>query len=175
MRVEEWFALGPDETRRVKLAGREGRLIGRYWTEAIHTDGAEVLATFSDSHLKGCPAFTSHIVGKGRALYLGSRFDDADVAVILDRLCCELSLEPVLKAPLGVEVTMRDGGGERFLFLLNHNQRPARISLGGLAGLELLTGRATARTVHLGPHGAAVINLMKRPDSKKSRPASKIA
>ena len=160
IQVEEWFPLGPAESRKVNLTSRKTSLTARHWTEVIHTNGAKVLATFAEGHLAGYPAFTSHRAGKGRALYLGARFDDPDLAVILDRISRDQSLLPALKVPAGVEVTLRERPGARFLFLLNHNPHRVRINLQSLTGQDLLSGQKVSKTLPLPPNGAAVVDLL---------------
>lgn len=155
--VEEWWPLGADETRKVKFG--KTRLEAQRWSEVIHLEGAEALATFTKGVLKGWPALTSHRQGEGTALYLGTQLGDADLASILEGVCEKLDLRAPLPAPAGVEVTLRENGEQRFLFLLNHNDKPARISLGKHAGRELLSGKSAPTSLSLPAHEVAVIEL----------------
>jgi len=157
--VEEWWPLGLDETRKVKLGHRKVPLLGRRWSEVIHPEGAEVLATFDEGHLQGSPAFTRRSRGKGNAFYLGTQLADSDLAAILDPICRKLDLRPPLKAPPGVEITVRDKGKRRFLFLLNHNNKPVRVPLGKMAGRELLSGKKTQTSWLLPAYEVAVLEL----------------
>jgi len=157
--VEEWFPLGPEETLAVKLRGRAKPLAGRHWSEVIHLEGAGVLARFGEGHLKGSPALTRNARGKGHAFYLGTRLDNGDLDVILDQLCRDNGISPLLGAPAGVEITLRERGRRRFLFLLNHHDKPARIPLRGFTGRDLVSGKPASKAWSLPGAGAAVIEL----------------
>ena len=154
--VGEWWPLGLDETRKIKLGRRQTPFIGRRWSEVIHPDGAEVLATFDEGHLQGLPAFTRHALGKGTAFYLGTRLDDAGLAAILGGIGGELGLKAPINAPPGIEVTLREKDGTSFLFLLNHTGKAVRLPLGQHSGRELLSGR-TAKTAWLLPARDVVV------------------
>ena len=57
---------------------------GEVWSEDIRLHGAEVVATFSTSHLAGRPAITRHRAGQGTAFYLGTRPDPKTMARVLE-------------------------------------------------------------------------------------------
>jgi beta-galactosidase len=157
--IEEWWPLGLDETREVKFVRRKTPLLGRRWSEVIHPEGSEVLATFDEGHLQGRPALTRHSHGKGNAYYLGTQLGDANLAAILDPICGELGLQPPINAPPGIEVTLREKGDRSFLFLLNHNGNAVRVPLGKRSGRELLSGQAAKNSWLLPARDAAVLEL----------------
>ncbi|SDU27468.1 beta-galactosidase [Verrucomicrobium sp. GAS474] len=155
--IEEWWPLGPSETRKVRLGAKA--LSGSRWSEVIHLKGAKALATFEEGYLKGKPAVTRHALGKGQAFYVGTVLDDSSLGVLLDDLSRGLKLAAPIKAPKGVEVTLREGGGKRFLFLLNHNGKAVRLPLGRLKGTDLISGRKSGKAVLLKASDVAVIEL----------------
>jgi beta-galactosidase len=160
--VEEWFALGPGQSCEVRFTNGKKAVKGSRWTEAIHLEGARAVATFSDGYLKGRPAITRHRRERGNAFYLGTQLSDADLGGFLNTICKELELKPLLKATAGIEVTLRENGKRRFLFLLNHSDRSHRIKLGGLSGRELLSGTAVKESLTLPSLQVAVIELAHR-------------
>ena len=71
----------------------------------------------------------------------------------------EAKVKSVLSVPAGVEATLRTSQRDRFLFLLNHNDRTAKISLGRMGGMNLVTGRKAAGSLALAPLDVAVIRV----------------
>jgi len=66
-------------------------------------------------------------------------------------------VQPILKAPAGVEIAMRTSPTENFVFILNHTDRAVNLSLGEIRGENLLNGQKIARTIKVAPLDAAVI------------------
>jgi beta-galactosidase len=157
--VEEWWPLGLEESCELQYGLRGTALKGRLWSELIHAEGATVLATFNEGHLKDCPALTQNQRGEGSGLYLGTQLQDADLATVLDDLCAELGLEAPLDVPPGIEVTLREKEERKFLFLLNHNDSALFVSLGNYSGRELITGATASSSWLLLAYDAAVIEL----------------
>lgn len=188
LRVEEFWPL--DEGRSVGvgaggavLPGRSGELRGTYtgradlWSEAIGLEGAEVLARFTDGDLAGRPAVTRHAYGRGTVWYVGTRLEPALMRALLDDVRAAAGVTPVLPGlPAGVQATVREGAGGRYLFLLNHGAEaveavlpgPMRDALAAVDGAGAGTGgtgegtggaggpRAVDR-VMLEPRGVAVL------------------
>jgi beta-galactosidase len=155
--VEEWCPYPEGRKNRVQLGPR--KFACDHWCDLLHLEGAETLATYTGDFFAGRPAVTRHTHGRGHAYYLGTRLDPAGLDHLLDRITRAAGIQPVLATPPGVEATLRESGRDRFLFLLNHTDRPVTLRLGSLHGTDLLSGRKAARTLHLGPLGAAVIHL----------------
>jgi beta-galactosidase len=63
----------------------------------------------------------------------------------------------VLRAAPGVEATRRRKGGDSFLFVLNHNEEPARIDLGARKVTDLLEKKTVGGTVTLPAKGVMVL------------------
>ncbi len=153
--VEEWAPYPDGRKNRVRFGGR--KVTCDHWCDLLHLEGAQALATYAGDFFSGRPAVTRHTHGRGAAYYLGTRLDDAGLTLLLDRIVKEARIKPVLPTPAGVEVTLRESRHDRFLFLLNHTDRSAKIALGDFQGRELITGEASGRYVTLRPLGAAVV------------------
>ncbi|MGW3427114.1 beta-galactosidase [Streptomyces melanosporofaciens] len=160
--VDEFWPVPDGET--VTLAsGAEATL----WTEWIVTEGAETADAYTSGPLAGRPAVTRHPYGSGTAWYVSCHLGE-DIGDILDRALTAAGVRPVLDAPEGVEVTVRAGARDTYLFLLNHGDRPARTPLTGAyaaGGTDLLTGEAVHGHITLEPLGAAVIRVAAAPGS----------
>jgi beta-galactosidase len=122
------------------------------WSESVRLDGAEAVAAYTGGMLAGAAALTRHRFGDGHGWYLSTRLDDANYAVLVDRLLTETGVEPDLPdLPFGVEAVTRHGqDGRRWLIVLNHT---ADIVPLPAAGHDLLTDT----TVHELPAGGCVV------------------
>ncbi|MGR6318165.1 beta-galactosidase [Micromonospora soli] len=132
VRTEEFFPLRDGE--RVRL---DDGSTADVWTEWLHAEGAEVLASYADGPLPGVPALTRHPVGAGSAWYLGTRLDDATTDQLVARLLAESGVRPAAAAPTGVEVVRRRSADRSWLFVINHTDAAARLAV---TGAELLGG-----------------------------------
>ncbi|MEV6369625.1 beta-galactosidase [Micromonospora musae] len=132
VQTEEFFPLREGE--RVRL---DDGSTADVWTEWLHPQGAEVLASYADGPLPGVAAVTRHPVGAGAAWYLGTRLDQPATDRLVARLVAESGVRPAAAAPAGVEVVRRRDGGRSWLFVLNHTDDAARLSV---TGVDLLTG-----------------------------------
>ncbi|UNO41576.1 beta-galactosidase [Streptomyces sp. MST-110588] len=125
--VEEFWPLEEGATVHVHGAVR-GR--ADLWSEVIVAEGAEVLARFADGALAGGPAVTRHGYGRGTAWYVGTRLEPAALRALLDEVRAAAGVRPVLAGlPAGVQATVREGAGGRFLFLLNHETAAVEVAL----------------------------------------------
>jgi beta-galactosidase len=67
-----------------------------------------------------------------------------------------VGVEPLLSTPPGVEASVRVGPGGRVIFLLNHNDVPARVTL--LACYtDALTDEPVAQELWLGPREVRIL------------------
>jgi beta-galactosidase len=157
--VEEWCPYPEGRTNGIRFSGERATHACDHWCDLLHVEGATTLASYTGDFFAGRPAITRQAHGKGRAYYLGTRPDAAGLDQLLGRISHEAKIKPVLKTIPGVEATLRESTAGQFLFLLNHNDRSAKISIGRHRGRDLLTERAAKDTISLPPLGAAVIQL----------------
>ncbi len=157
--VEEWLPLGEKETGYIRFGKTPRSAACRAWCEVLHVEQAEILATYSDGVAAGRPAITRNRFGSGAAYYLSTRLETRALGGLIDTLLAEGGVASPLSAPEGVEVTLRERDGERFLFLLNHNVRRVRVPLRGWSGRDLVTGMRVAGTVTLDPLDARVVRI----------------
>jgi beta-galactosidase len=126
---------------------------GRIWTEHVHAEGAETLATFTGYPLDGVPALTRRTTGSGAAWYLATLPDREGIERLLDRLLAEAGVAACAEAEAGVELTRRvAANGRSFLFAINHGRQDAAVKADGV---ELLGGGRFGGNVPGG--GVAVI------------------
>ncbi|GAA3404496.1 beta-galactosidase [Pseudarthrobacter polychromogenes] len=133
-----------------------GTASASYWTEHLHAETADVLASYASGRLAGSPAVTCNTFGEGTAVYLSARVDGAFLEELLAAERAAAGIRPELDAPLGVQVRRRTGSGRSYLLVLNHNDAPARVEIKS-GGIDLLTGNAVQGTVELAGYGVLVI------------------
>ncbi|MGC5022621.1 beta-galactosidase [Micromonospora sp. DT47] len=136
IRTEEFFPLRAGE--RVHL---DDGATADVWTEWLHPEGAEVLASYADGPLPGVPAVTRHRVGAGTAWYVGTRLDEAATDRLVARLLAGSGARPPVDAPAGVEVVRRRRDDRSWLFVVNHTDTEVRLDV---TGTELLDGARCA-------------------------------
>ncbi|MFI6781145.1 beta-galactosidase [Micromonospora sp. NPDC050276] len=149
VRTEEFFPLREGEQVRL-----DDGSTADVWTEWVHADGAEVLASYTDGPLPGVPALTRHRVGDGAAWYVGTRLDEPGTDRLVARLLAEAGVRPAAEAPTGVEVVRRRDGERTWLFAINHTETEVRLPA---RGVELLTGAPCAGELTVPAGEVAVI------------------
>jgi beta-galactosidase len=129
----------------------------RLWCDIIEAKGCQVLATYAKDFYAGRPALTMNSFGLGRAIYLGTLSHQhlyQDLVVWLRQMC---GLQPLLKVPENVEVSMRQKEGMRVFFLINHQNSPVRIQFYKPMH-DFLTGNTFSGNYDIPPHGVLVLD-----------------
>lgn len=139
--------------------GLEGSWAAREYCELVHAETAEVLATYGADFYAGRPAVTRNRLGKGDAFHLAARTGEDFLSAFYDKLLAGKGIGGCLEAPPppGVSVQRRGDAANDFVFVMNFNHASATVPLGGLAGVELLSGCGVRDAVELEPFGVAVI------------------
>ncbi|WP_150307284.1 beta-galactosidase [Planctomonas psychrotolerans] len=133
------------------------------WTERLHADDAEIIASYADGDLAGHPAVTRRAIGDGAAggstagtaWYVSTTLGRAALADLVDRLLAESGVAASIVVPRGVEAVRRIGDTGSFVFLLNHGADAVRIDT--VAGHDLLGDRAVDRGFELAGGACAVV------------------
>ncbi|MDQ0935853.1 beta-galactosidase [Streptomyces turgidiscabies] len=153
IRVEEFGPLLEGES--VEVDGGTGTV----WTDRVDvTDPAvEVLAHYRSGAYTGRPAVTRRTTGEGSASYVSTRLGADGLAALLPELLAPAGVDSELPEPARgrVELTVRQGGGSRFLFLVNRSDE--EVPLPGLDGERLYGGTDTDGVLVLAPREVAVV------------------
>jgi beta-galactosidase len=132
------------------------------WTELIEPAGAQTIARFASGSLLDKPAVTRHQFGTGNAHYLATRLDGPAMRELLQRITTEAEVAPVITEFTGVEAVLRETDDATFLFLLNHGDQAAEVTL-PYAGSDLLRdGEPPSAQLHIVPKGVAILRLAPR-------------
>ncbi|MFI9772994.1 beta-galactosidase [Streptomyces sp. NPDC052415] len=132
---------------------------GTLWTDRISATDAdtEVLVRYAGGELAGLPAITRRRSGSGSASYVSTRLGVEQLTRLLPRLLEPAGVRSELPAGLrgSVELTVRRGGGARFLFLVNRTDTSVPAS--GLTGDVLIGTTGRHGDLVLGPREVAVL------------------
>jgi beta-galactosidase len=154
-RVEQFYALDEDVT----VSGDLGSGTARIWGEMLRplTDEVEVLLRFSHpgGWLDGEPAMVTRNLGEGAISYVGAWLDAGLMHAWATRALEQAGIAPIVAGvPDGVEVAERVGDSHRVLILINHVDKPRKVTLPQRMQ-DVLTG-GERRRIDLAAHEVAV-------------------
>lgn len=154
--VEEIDALYPGQTNTVVM--NDGSTYTcNHLADLLHTEGAEVLATYGSDFYQGLPALTRNQFGEGSAFYIATHPEDAFLDTFYGDLLPKYNLQAPLTTPQGVEATARYKNGQALLFLLNHNAQPATVAGDGRIFRDLLSGESFQQSIELPAYGVRIL------------------
>jgi beta-galactosidase len=156
--IEEYVPYS--ETQSNTLCTEDGRQFGcSFWSDVIHLNGAQALATYEQEYYAGGPAITRNQFGQGNTFYVGTVPDANGMDWLVEQVCRTADVKPVVSnVPAGVEVLRRVNGTSSWLFLLNHSAAQVSVTLEG-KGQDLLTGRQVNGSIEIEPAGAAIVQV----------------
>ncbi|MGI6497143.1 MAG: beta-galactosidase [Kiritimatiellia bacterium] len=160
--IEEYSTI-PEAEGTPVAGGKDfpGRFTAERYADYVKPRAASALASFEAWYLKCFAALTRNAYGKGVAWYVGTVVREPE---FYDRLMAEAiasaGVKPLLPAtaPLGVEVSCREGGGRKLLFVVNHTQEPVEVAVPA-GKTDLLSGGKTGETLALDRYGVAVLKM----------------
>ncbi|HEX3436826.1 MAG TPA: beta-galactosidase [Pseudacidobacterium sp.] len=126
------------------------------WADILAPEKADVLATYTLGSYAGDAAITSHSFGKGKAIYIGARLDPASLGRVLNTLTSNAGVKPEIEAPQGVEVTVRESGRNRWVFVLNHTSSQQEVPL-SKTYREISANTTRSGQIVLEPYGVSVL------------------
>lgn len=159
--AEEIDALLPGQQNQMVIRGPKGQLEGTYdcgiLCDVIHAEGAEVVAEYGSDYYQGMPSLTVNGFGQGKAWYVATSPEPKFLRDLMQTICSDHGIEPVLNAPEGVEVTKRVKEDAEFTFVLNHMPERKSVSLDGEAYVDLLTGEELRDTCEVPARGVLIL------------------
>ena len=151
----------PHETGEIQAAAMNGLgLQGVYqfhdYAELIHTESAQTLAAYNSDFYAGRPALTVNAHGGGHAYFIAARTEDRFLDDFYASVLQQADITPLLTAPAGVSVQVREGETQRYLFLMNFSQQAQQVNIG--EGFhDALIDKPAAETLVLAPYGMAIL------------------
>ncbi|MDX3669845.1 beta-galactosidase [Streptomyces europaeiscabiei] len=145
--LHEWWPL--DAGEEVECEGLWGVFRGTLWSEEIEAADADEVVPYKGGELDELPA----VVRRGRAWYVSTLPEPAELRALLARVAADAGVRPVLDGlPGGVEAVRRGD----VLFLLNHGRDAVTVDVPG-THRDLLTETTVTGTLSLGRYGVAVL------------------
>jgi len=130
----------------------------RIWCDIIEpAKDCQVLASYTKDFYSGKPAMTMNAFGLGKAIYIGTMSHQHFYHDLVTWLRQMVGMNPLLKVPETVEVSMRQREDTRVYFLLNHQLSPVRIQFYKPMH-DFLTGNNITGNYDLPPHGVLVLD-----------------
>lgn len=128
--------------------------------DLLHTEGAEALCFYEKDFYAGMPVLTRNRFGNGYAYYVAARSNAGFYRHLIDNICKEAGIKPLMETPELIEVTQRRNENGTFLFFLNHDTKAHDISL-NCAGTDILTDQVyqSGGYLKLEAKGVAIIQV----------------
>lgn len=131
--VEETDALLPDMYNEMVVNDKYSKLQGTYACrlicDVVHSEGAEVIASYGRDYYKGYPCITENKFGNGKAVYIASEPDEGLLEKLVLNYCEQFDIKAYVNVPKDVEVIQRSKDNRLFTFILNYGDETAKIEL----------------------------------------------
>ncbi|MBO5253675.1 MAG: beta-galactosidase [Clostridia bacterium] len=138
--AEEIDALAPEQTNVLKFTDGTDAACSLL-CDIIHLEGAESLANYGSDFYKDTPAVTKNAFGTGKVYYVGTKPDAVGLRKILDMLCADADIKPLVGEETKLEIACREKDGKRYWFVLNLTGKPQPM-IGAFADkTDILKGR----------------------------------
>lgn len=134
-----------------------------HYAELVHMENAEVLAAYDSEFYAGYPALTVNQHGSGHAYYIAARTDDQFLDDFYGAITRQVGISgdlPLITSqlPTGVSVQVREGEGQRFIFLMNFTPHEHRLELETGTGLEdAVTRNQVENIIDLAPYDVVIL------------------
>lgn len=158
--IPEYDALPGDELCTVNgLDPLKGSFHALYYADWIKPQTAEKLAGYDSWHMRGFAAATRNCYGKGRAYYVGTVVqEESFYDLLIADMLHTAAIRPIVTPPPGVEVSVRQARGRKYLFLINHTELRQVVKVPA-GRKELIADALTGDKLTLEVFGVAVIKL----------------
>ena len=109
--------------------------------------------------MRGFAAATRNCYGKGRAYYVGTVVqEESFYDLLIADMLHTAAIRPIVTPPPGVEVSVRQARGRKYLFLINHTELRQVVKVPA-GRKELIADALTGDKLTLEVFGVAVIKL----------------
>lgn len=112
--------------------------VGSKWADIISLKGAESIADYASEFYTGTPCITKNQYGEGAAFYVGTEPEEALMVQLMDVLLTDVGVESLGASDEGVELSVREKDGKKWLFAINFNEVTANYDVP--EGFELVQG-----------------------------------
>lgn len=152
VKTEETDSLYNGQYNSIKIFGESLRC--EKYCELAYAEGATVIGKYCEDFYKDMPAVTVNEYGKGKAYYIAADLmSDGYMKLYSEWFKDVISADKVFKTPENVSVTMRFSPDEKYLFVMNFNNKENKIDLP--SGYEVMSGNFEEKT--LKPYGYVIL------------------
>ncbi|MFB9326056.1 beta-galactosidase [Paenibacillus aurantiacus] len=139
--------------------GLQGEFEAGEICELIHSEGAEVLGTYTSSFYAGRPALTVNRFGQGRAYHMATRLKDDFLGSFYKRIVDEAGVARAIDVdlPAGVTAQVRTDGETDFVFLMNFSGAEQRVELDARGYRDMESGESAEQSVTLPVNGIRLL------------------
>jgi beta-galactosidase len=155
--VEEIDALYEGQTNRIVMQDGSGDYTCSHLADLLHTEGAEVLATYGEDFYAGMPVLTKNTFGQGSAYYIASQPEDDFLDNFYPKILAKHGIKSPFSPPPNVEIAVRYKNNRPILFVLNHNPHPVTVDLNKQSFQDLLSNEVVSQTVALDGYGVRIL------------------
>lgn len=156
--VPEYSFIAPDAGA-VTVDWEDTQLTANVFADQLEAVGdAKVVGTYTSDYYAGAGALVCRALGKGKAYYYGSAFNEESARIFLEKLGVASPYRALVEVPESCELAVRSKDGEKYLFVLNYEPTPAEITL-HQSGTDLYTGETVSGAQKLDGYGTMVIRL----------------
>ncbi len=157
--IEEYDSMYDFEYKVIGTDQMSGTFTATNYCDWITTKKAESLASFDEWHMKSFAAVTRNQYGKGKGWYVGTVIkEDAFYDQLISQLLADAVISPLAIPPEGVEISIREGNGNKLLFVVNHTEDKKTVTV-PRGKIELLSQKKISDTIELDNYGVAIIIL----------------
>lgn len=141
--------------------GLEGEYVSGFICDLIHSETAEILATYKSDFYEGRPALTVNKFGQGKAYYIASRNEDRFLRDFYILLAKGAGIKKVIDSdlPTGVMIQNRIGKNFEYLFVLNFTKDKKTVNLGNEEFINMQDGKKVTSEITLNMYD---VTLLKR-------------
>jgi beta-galactosidase len=161
--VEEFDPMVEGQTGSMLVSGLDGvrgEVSCGFWADIIRLEGAETVAAFTSDFYAGSPAVTVNSFGKGKAYYVGTQADETFYRLLANKVLKDAGVTAPLRAPEGVEVSVREKDGSQYIFVLNHRSDEVIIPLHEGVYRDLISDQSFSANISLQANGVAILTKM---------------
>lgn len=158
--VEEIDALAPEQSNQIVfLDGTKDRC--RMLCDIIHLEGAEKLAVYEDNFYAGTPVVTRNVFEKGQVYYVGAVLDEPALEKVLDQVCEEAGVAPVISEATELEVVRRETDDKILYFMINFKDKEIALPKIFVGKWDLLGGKIVEKGDVLKKYEVRIVSMQK--------------
>jgi Beta-galactosidase len=114
--------------------------------DIIHSEGAEVIATYKENFYAGTPAVTRNKYGKGTAWYVTTQIEEQGISHILEIMMKHTDVTGLIKENSKLEVVKREKGEREWAFIFNWMRKEQKLPDEFIGKKEVLSGKILSET-----------------------------